>query len=104
MRNWLIVWSTWILLGADPLFLIGCATTGGASHQPGMTLTSIQVLPASGSVTTGSTLQFKATGIYSDNSTQDLTSSVAWASSNTAIATISASGMATGVTSGQSAT
>ena len=43
----------------------------------------------------GETLQFKATGNYSDGSTQDLTSSAAWSSSDTSLATVTA-GLATG--------
>jgi uncharacterized protein YjdB len=65
-------------------------------------LQSITVTPANGSVAAGLTLQFKATGTYSDNTAADLTTSVIWASSNTAAATISTAGLATGVASGAS--
>jgi uncharacterized repeat protein (TIGR02543 family) len=42
------------------------------------------------------TQQFKATGILSDNSTQDLTTSATWSSSNTSVATVGANtGLAT---------
>lgn len=44
-----------------------------------------------------STQQFTATGKYSDNSTQDLTSTVTWSSSDNTIATISATGLASAV-------
>src|SRR5262249_59145559 len=44
--------------------------------------------------------QFTATGKYSDGSTQNITSQVTWASSNTTAATINASGLATGVAAG----
>ncbi|MDR3491540.1 MAG: Ig-like domain-containing protein [Gammaproteobacteria bacterium] len=53
------------------------------------TLTSITITPTSPSVANGNTEQFTATGIFSDNSNQDLTSQVTWSSSNTAVATIS---------------
>jgi hypothetical protein len=43
-----------------------------------------------------------ATGTYSDNSTQDLTSQVTWASGSTSVATITAAGLATGVGVGTS--
>ena len=43
-------------------------------------------------MTVGGTQQFTATGTYSDESTQDLTTQVTWASSNTAAATINAAG------------
>ena len=51
-------------------------------------LTSIAVTPASPSVAKGLTEQFTATGTYTDNSTQNLTSQVTWASATTSVATI----------------
>jgi uncharacterized protein YjdB len=66
-----------------------------------VTLQSIAVTPAAPSVGIGSTLQFTATGTYSDNSTKNITSSVTWASSNPLFATIAAAtGLATGVALG----
>jgi hypothetical protein len=53
------------------------------------TLTSLAVTPANSSIARGTNRQFVATGTYSDNSTQNLTTSVAWSSSNTGVATIS---------------
>ena len=54
----------------------------------------------------GTTEQFTATGTYSDSSTQDLTTQVTWASSNTSVASISntagSQGLASGVASGSS--
>lgn len=52
-------------------------------------LVSIAVTPASPTIDVGSTLQFTATGTFSDNSTQDITASVTWGSANTGVATIS---------------
>jgi 6-phosphogluconolactonase (cycloisomerase 2 family) len=75
-------------------FLVGC---GGSS---GVTLTSVAVTPASASIAAGATQQFTATGMYSDNSTKDLTSSATWASATTSVATISGSGLATAVATG----
>jgi uncharacterized protein YjdB len=46
-------------------------------------LVSIAVTPANQSIARGTTLQFAATGSYSDGSTQDLTSLVNWTSSDT---------------------
>jgi uncharacterized protein YjdB len=66
-----------------------------------VTLRSIAVTPASPSLGIGNTVQFTATGTYSDNSTKNITSSVTWASSNPLFATIvAASGLATGVAVG----
>src|SRR5580692_3790322 len=75
-------------------FLVGC---GGGN---GVTLTGVAVTPASASIAAGATQQFTATGMYSDNSTKDLTSSATWASSSTSVATIAASGLATAVATG----
>jgi 6-phosphogluconolactonase (cycloisomerase 2 family) len=77
-------------------FLVGC---GGGS---GVTLTGVAVTPASASIAAGATQQFTATGMYSDNSTKDLTSSATWASATTSVATISGSGLATAVATGSS--
>jgi len=59
---------------------------GGTWTKP---LVSIEVTPASRSMANGTTQQFMATGIYSNNEKRDLTSSVTWSSSNTAVASIS---------------
>ena len=83
----------------------GSATSNAATLTvTSATLVSIAVTPTNSSVAAGSTLQFAATGTYSDQSTANITSSVTWASSSTTAATISAAGLATGVTAGQSTT
>ncbi len=64
------------------------------------TLVSIAVTPANPSIVTGTTQQFTATGTYSDGTMQNLTSSVTWSSSNTAVATIASAGLGTGVATG----
>jgi uncharacterized protein YjdB len=61
---------------------------------------SIAIVPANPSVPLGLTEQSTATGTYTDGSTQDLTASVTWASSNAAAATIASSGLATAVALG----
>ena len=58
--------------------------------QSGATLTSITLSPGSGQVAVGGTLQFTATGNYSDGSTQNLTSTATWTTSNSNAATVSA--------------
>ena len=62
---------------------------------PAPTLMSIAVTPANPTIPTGGTQQFTATGTYSDQSTQNITTQVTWSSSNTSVATISNSGLAT---------
>ena len=52
-------------------------------------LQSITFTPANPSIALGKSQPFIATGHYSGNTTQDITSSVTWHSSNTSIATIS---------------
>jgi 6-phosphogluconolactonase (cycloisomerase 2 family) len=64
-------------------------------------MTSIEVTPANSSVVVGSPQQFSATGIFSDGSQQDITSSVTWASSDPATAGITSSGLATSLTIGR---
>jgi hypothetical protein len=63
-------------------------------------LASITVTPANPTIATGGTQQFTATGRYSDNSTQNITGQVTWASSATAVATINSAGLASGVGAG----
>ncbi len=67
------------------------------------TLASISVSPANLSIAAGMTQQFTATGLYTDNSRQDVTASATWTTSNAAIATVTASGLATGVSVGSAA-
>jgi len=65
------------------------------------TLQSITVTPNPASVVAGSTVAFTATGHYSDNSTQNITSKARWTSSSSSVATvISNTGVATGVAAG----
>ncbi len=68
----------------------------------GPTLASIAVTPSAPSIIAGATQQFTATGTYSDGSTQNTTSSVAWTSSATTVAAINASGLVTGIAAGSS--
>jgi len=70
------------------------ATSGDVSGDTILTVTdatlvSIEVSPAAPTIASGLTQQFTATGLYSDNSTQELTTQVTWASSNAAVATVS---------------
>jgi uncharacterized protein YjdB len=68
------------------------------------TLVSIDVTPANPTVALGLAQSFTATGTYTDNSVQDLTSAVTWSSGATSVATISnadgSKGLATSVSSG----
>jgi uncharacterized protein YjdB len=67
-------------------------------------LVAISVSPLEASVALNATQQFTATGYYSDSSTQDLTDSVTWSSSDVGEASISniagSQGLATGLATG----
>jgi hypothetical protein len=67
-------------------------------------LVSIAITPASATIAASTKQQFVAKGTYSDNTTQIITGSVTWSSSNTAFATISdtspTKGLAIGVAKG----
>jgi len=85
------------------------ATSGDVSGDTILTVTdatlvSIEVSPAAPTIASGLTQQFTATGLYSDNSTQELTTQVTWASSNAAVATVSdaagSNGLATAAEAG----
>ncbi|HDZ9249032.1 TPA: Ig-like domain-containing protein [Vibrio cholerae] len=64
------------------------------------TITGIQVTPASVTLAKGQTQQLTATATYSDNTTSDVSHSVAWSSSNTSIVTVSLTGLLTGAETG----
>lgn len=63
-------------------------------------LVSLAVTPAGVLIPEGDTQQFKAVGTYNNGSTEDLTASVTWTSSDGTIATINASGLASAVAPG----
>ncbi|PYX51407.1 MAG: ATP-dependent DNA ligase, partial [Acidobacteria bacterium] len=66
-----------------------------------ITLQSIATTPSNPSIFQSQTQQFTATGNYNDGSSKNITTSVAWASSNPTVATVDAAlGLATGVSPG----
>ena len=67
------------------------------------TLSSISVTPSNESITAGATKQFVASGTYSDGASRTITSNVTWTSSRPGVATISSTGLATGVSAGSTA-
>jgi hypothetical protein len=75
--------------------LAGCANPSG--------LDSVQVTPATQSLTVGQTAQFTAIGTFGNAkhpSTQNITSTVTWTSTTPTVATVSATGLVTGVAAG----
>ena len=84
------------------------ATVDGSTGTTTLTvtdaiLTTIQVTPFSPTLPVGFNANLVATGIYSDNSTRDLTGQVTWTSSAPSIATVSAAGGSRGLLSPLSA-
>ena len=78
----------------------------GTSQQASVTVTSpelvtLRLTPPSPTIAAGQTAPFTALGTYPDGSTQDLTGTATWMSSDAAIATIAAGGIATGHKEGQ---
>ncbi|HEX6804562.1 MAG TPA: Ig-like domain-containing protein [Terriglobales bacterium] len=63
-------------------------------------LASLSVTPSSASVFAGSSAQFTASGTYTDGSRGNAGTFVTWTSSNPAVATVSATGLASGVSPG----
>ena len=64
------------------------------------TITGISVSPAAATVTVGSRQQFTATAVYSDGSTQDVTSLAQWVSSAPAVFVITSAGAGVGASAG----
>jgi hypothetical protein len=92
-----------IVLLAGALALTGCGGGGGAGTTltvTSATLVSITVSGTVPSIATGQTESFTATGVYTDQSTQNLTTQVSWSSSSNTIATVNTSGVATAVAPG----
>lgn len=98
----------WFLASLMTLTLAGCgggslSSTSSNPSNPTVTpsLTAITVTPGSQTIAAGSQEQFKATGTYSDHSSKDLTSSVAWSSSAGTVASISSTGLVKVLGAGQ---
>jgi hypothetical protein len=68
----------------------------------GATLVSIAVTPAGASTPPGGTVQYNATGTFSDSTTQLLTTGITWLSSDTTVATVDQNGLSTAIASGTS--
>lgn len=66
----------------------------------GPTLTTVTLAPSTPSIAVGKTQQMTATGTYDNSSTETITDSAGWASSDVTIATVSSTGLVTGVASG----
>ena len=73
---------------------------GSVSNSASATLTSIAVTAAAPSVAVGTVDQLTAMGYFSDGTSQDITSSVNWSSSNTGLATVGNNGQVSAAAQG----
>ena len=90
-----------LLAAASILVLAGCGD--GTTEPPAPTVVSVTVTPQSGSLSAiGASVQFQAVAKDASGSTVS-GQTVSWSSSNTSIATISSSGLATAVSAGTAA-
>jgi uncharacterized protein YjdB len=85
--------------------LLATAGCGGSSSglKPGgstKVLTAIAASPTTANLAVGVTQQFTANATYSDGTTADVTSSATWTDANAKVATITSSGVATGIAAG----
>ena len=78
----------------------GSVTGSATLTVTGATLVSIAVAPANSNMAVGTSKQFSATGTFSDSSTQDVTATALWASSNPAAVTINSQGLASSLATG----
>jgi len=75
---------------------VGLVSGSGTLNVAPAVLQSITISPQNATMGKGTTLQFTATGNYSDSSTQDLTALVTWTSSDSTEVSINSMGLATG--------
>ncbi len=92
--------ATAVAAGTATITATSGSVSGSAAFTPAA-LASIAVTPTNGTSIVTTTRQFKATGTLSGGVIQDLTSFVAWDSSDAAIATISTTGIASALIAGQ---
>jgi hypothetical protein len=81
--------------GPDPLPSTPPVTT------PAATLTGVRVEGAA-SVAEGATVQLRATAAYSDGSSRDVSAQATWSSTRPSVASVSATGLVSGITAGSS--
>jgi len=99
--------SAGLIKGNEPGRATVTATSATISGSTSVTVTvanlvSIEITPTNSSINSGETQQYKAVGTLDDGTQVDITDSVNWSSSNTSVATISSTGLATAVARGTS--
>jgi len=79
---------------------MACGDGDDEPSEPGVTLKSIAISPATANIAVGATQQFAVNGVYSDGKTKPVKTGVTWTSSSTTVATINTAGLATAVGDG----
>jgi uncharacterized protein YjdB len=83
------------------LALIASACSGSSTTTPTATLNNFSIsLPGSGFLVLGQASQLTATETLSSGTTQDVTTTATWQSSNSSVATVSSTGVVTAVATG----
>src|SRR6266853_5233013 len=86
--------------------LVGCGSAGSGTQSQNngsttkATISSVAVSPTTMAISMGAVQPFTATAHMSDGTTQDVTSTAQWSSSDSTIASVDSSGHATGSNSG----
>src|SRR5260370_483504 len=80
--------------------LIGTVSGSATLNVGPPVLVSMFVSPTSATVKKGNSLQLAATGVYSNHSTTDLTAATQWTSLSQPVATVSSSGLVSGISPG----
>ena len=88
---------SWFLLSALVVCLLVVFTSCGQFFPGKNSITALQVQPPNATVAPAVTQQYTATATFGDNSTGDVTSTVTWSTTPTSVATISGTGLLTGV-------
>src|ERR1700693_4134788 len=86
MKKPVLSWITIVACIFFPMLFWGC---GAIDPVPPPGLVSLSVTPVNTSIAPGMTMQFIATGAFSDKSYKNVTMSVTWSSSNTVVANVS---------------
>ncbi len=94
-----------LILALCTIWVTGCGSdsisgdVGTPTTQASLAL--IQVNPVGKAIAKGTTQQLTATGVFTNGVSQSLTNTTTWTSSNPAIATVSNTGLVTGVAAGE---
>ncbi|HUM06762.1 MAG TPA: Ig-like domain-containing protein [Terriglobales bacterium] len=75
---------------------LGALSSSAALTVTNANLTSVAVAPKGSTISLANAQQFKATGAFDDGTTQDITATAAWASSDRSIAHVTSAGLVTG--------